>query len=86
MDHFQNLDNILLKGIHHLRGADGDHLGQAGQQAAALHVHGLLLVLGEDAADLLFHLLGGALTHQQIVLLSEISDHCFVEIITAKLQ
>ncbi|CAN3975335.1 Spondin, partial [Dysosmobacter welbionis] len=76
----------LLKGIHHLRGADGDHLGQAGQQAAALHVHGLLLVLGEDTADLLLHLLSGALAHQQVVLAAHVLDHGLVQLVAGDLD
>ena len=46
--------NGLLKGLQHLGGGDGDGLGQAGHQAAALDLHGDLLGTGEHAAD--FHL------------------------------
>ena len=86
VDSLHNALHRFLKGVHHLRGADSHHLGKTRQQTAALDVHGLLLVLGEDTADLLFHLLGGALTHQQIVLAAHILHHSLIELVAGDLD
>ena len=76
----------LLKGVHHLRGTDGHNLGKARQQAAALHVHGFFLILGEDTADLLLHFLGGALAHQQVVLAAHILHHSLIQLVASDLD
>ena len=76
----------LLEGVHHLRRADGHNLGKTRQQAAALHVHGLFFILGEDAADLLLHFLGGTLAHQQVVLAAHILHHGLIQLVASDLD
>ena len=76
----------LLKRLQHFRGMNGDGLGQARHQAAALHINAGVLLLGIDAADLDLHLLGSALTHQHIVLAAHILHHSLVELVAGHLD
>ena len=76
----------LLEGLHHLGGVDGDGLGQARHQAAALDLNGGLLLLGIDAADLHLHLLRCALADEDIVLAAHIFDDGLVELIAGHLD
>src|SRR5699024_3996416 len=61
-------------------------LGQTGQEAAALHIHEGLLLLGVHAADGDLHLLSGALAHQNVVLAAHILDDSLVELVTGHLD
>ena len=86
VDALQNLLRGLLEGLQHLRGGDGDGLGQAREQAPALHIHEGLLLPGEDAADGDLHLLRRALAHQDVVLAAHILDHGLVELVARHLD
>ena len=86
MDRLENALYRLLECLQHLGGADVDDLGQTRHQAAALDLDGRLLLLGEDAADLHFHQLGGALAHQHVVLAAHILDDGLVELVAGHLD
>ena len=86
VNRLQNALHRLLEGLQHLGGGDGNGLGQAGHQAAALDLDGSFLVLGEHAADLHLHLLGGAFADEDVVFAAHVLDDGFVELVAGYLD
>ena len=86
MNALQNGFRGLLEGLQHLGGGHGDGLGQTREQAAALHVHEGLLLLGVHTADGDLHLLRRTLAHQDVVLAAHILDDRLVELVAGHLD
>ena len=86
VDGLQDAGGDLLEGLDHLGGGDGEHPGQAGHEAAALDLEGLLLGPGEDAADLHLDLFRSTFADEHVVLPAYVLDNGLVELVARDLD
>src|SRR5579871_104652 len=73
--------DALGEGFAYLRVLDGDGLGDALDEVAALDLHFEGLVEGEGGTELDFDLLGGALTDEQVVFALEVGHDRLVHLV-----
>ena len=86
MYRFHDLQCRLLQRLFRLLGRNGYRLRQTGYQVTASDVHGLILCQWETGTDLDLDVLRCALTDQQIVFLSHVTDNRLVKIISGDLD
>src|SRR5215210_8709307 len=83
LDRVDDLADRAVEGAAHLLGAEDDGLREAGQHVAAAYLGLDLFAQVEGGTDLELDLLGGLLTHEQLVLGLDVADDRLVHLVPA---